>query len=341
MLQTIETTTAYPKRTRPAPQPGTRIEFMHDVPLRHAGVVVRCRLRAELTGPDCAPVVLVMGGISANAHATSHAENDQPGWWEAQVGRGRALDTSLVRVLSFDWLGSDGSLNVPIDTADQAAALVAILDHLSIDRVHLVVGASYGAMVALQLAARHELRIGEVVAISGAHRPNPYASAWRSVQRRILALAGDAEAEGVALARQLAMLSYRSPEEFAVRFAAKPTLVANHARVAAEDYLESRGEDFARRFSRTAFLRLSESIDLHSIEPEEIRVPLHLVAVDGDRLAPPEDIAALAEHCAGPCDVRVLSSIYGHDAFLREVDAIGAILSDALRTTQLNPGGRS
>ena len=43
--------------------------------------------------------------------------------------------------------------------------------------------------------------------------------------------------QGLALARQLAMRSYRTPAEFAERFPAAPTLVHGRVRVAAEDYL--------------------------------------------------------------------------------------------------------
>uniref|UniRef100_A0A8J7VSQ9 Homoserine O-succinyltransferase n=1 Tax=Coralloluteibacterium stylophorae TaxID=1776034 RepID=A0A8J7VSQ9_9GAMM len=309
-----------------------RIEFDHILHLRHAGET-RCRLRAELVGAEGAPLVAVLGGISADRHLAANGACAAPGWWEAQVGEGRPVDTARLRVLSFDWLGADGGLDVPIDTADQADALLAVLDHLAIPRIEVLVGASYGAMVGLQFAARFPERIGELVALSGAHRPHPYASAWRAIQRKIVALGQlqCADAQGVALARQLAMLSYRAPEEFADRFAAEATVENGRVRVAAEDYLDSCGQRYAQKWQATAFLRLSESIDLHRVEASAIRIPLSLLAVEGDRLAPPEEIYALAEGCAADCRVRVLRSKYGHDAFLKEVDAIGEVLADALQ----------
>ncbi|MFC4728109.1 homoserine O-succinyltransferase MetX [Coralloluteibacterium thermophilus] len=316
---------------RGAPPPAERLEFDATLALRHGGAH-RCTLRAELVGPADAPLVVVLGGISADRHVCASDAFRAPGWWDLQVGEGRTIDTRRLRVLSFDWLGADGTLDLPLDTADQADTLAAVLDRLGIARADALVGCSYGAMVGLQFAARHAARLGCLVALSGAHRPHPYASAWRAIQRKIVALGQlqCAEDQGLALARQLAMLSYRSPEEFAERFAAGTVLDGGAARVGAEDYLDACGARYAQKWSATAFLRLSESIDLHRVEPAAIRVPLSVLAVEGDVLAPPEDIYTLAEGCAADCRVRVLRSRYGHDAFLKEYAPVARLIGDAL-----------
>ncbi len=289
-----------------------------------------CTVCAEVSGPRDAPVVVALGGISARAHIASNVLSAAPGWWEAQVGPQRALDTQRLRVLSIDWLGSDGSFDAPIDTTDQAGAVFAVCDALGVSQIPLVVGASYGAMVALQMAARSAKRVGAVLAWSGTHRPHPFASAWRSIQRKIVHLRGVDPTEAVSLARQLAMLSYRSPKEVGERFTEAPAIVGDHVRVAADDYLEARGAAYAATFSATAFARLSESIDLHFIDPSTLRVPLRLVAIEGDLLAPPDEALALARACEGPVETTILSSRWGHDAFLKEEAVAEAILRDAL-----------
>ena len=76
------------------------------------------------------------------------------------------------------------------------------------------------------------------------------------------------------------MLSYRTPEEFGERFDAPPVLGERHVRVAAEDYLEAAGAKFVSRIAATGWLRLSESIDLHAIDPAAVRVPTLVVAVE-------------------------------------------------------------
>ena len=299
--------------------------------MRHAGERV-VRLRYELVGPAGAPVVLVAGGISAHRHLAGNPVFGEKGWAEGLVGEGRALDPHRRRLLGFDFIGADGELDLPIDTVDQAEAIALLLDALGIDCLHGYVGYSYGALVGMQLAIAHPQRLHKLVAVSGAHRPHPYASAWRALQRRAVALGQlqCAEAHGLALARQFAMLSYRTPEEFGERFDAAPEVVNGRVRVAAEDYLDATGAQYVARTRVNAYLRLSESIDLHRIDPAAIRVPTLVVAVEGDRLVPLADMVTLVEGLGLRGSLRVLRSPYGHDAFLKETDRIDAILANAL-----------
>ncbi|WP_017165655.1 homoserine O-succinyltransferase MetX, partial [Xanthomonas phaseoli] len=155
-----------------------RGELVIALPMRHAGMR-ELRLRYELIGAATAPVVFVAGGISAHRHLAASNLFPEKGWVDGLVGSGRALDPAARRLLAFDFLGADGNLDAPIDTADQADAIAALLDALGIGRLHGFVGYSYGALVGLQFAIRHAARVGTLVAVSGAHRAHPYAAAWR------------------------------------------------------------------------------------------------------------------------------------------------------------------
>src|SRR5690606_29892256 len=135
-------------------------------------------------------------------------------------------------------------------------AIALALSQFGIERLAGFVGASYGAMVGLQFALRHAGRVDQLVAISGAHRPHPFASAWRAVQRQILEL--DHGPKGLALARQLAMLSYRTPEEFAARFHQPVALQDGRPQAACERYLSACGRSFVERTDATGWRRLSE-----------------------------------------------------------------------------------
>ncbi|TDK24440.1 homoserine O-succinyltransferase [Luteimonas aestuarii] len=323
----------HPVAAATAPRPDAvrgRIDAV--LPTRHAGER-RVRIAWELVGPEGAPVVFVAGGISAHRHVAASATFAERGWADGLVGPGLALDPARVRILAFDYLGSDGTLDAPIDTTDQADAIAVLLDALGIDALHGFVGYSYGALVGLQLAQRHPARLRTLVAVSGAHRPHPYAAAWRALQRRAVALGQlqCADAQGLSLARQFAMLSYRTPEEFDDRFDVAPELVNGRVRVAAEDYLDAAGAQYVARTPVNAYLRLSESIDLHRVDPAGIRVPTLVVAVEGDRLVPLSDAVALVESLGTHGRLRVLRSRYGHDAFLKEHDRIDALLATALR----------
>ncbi|GGK12675.1 homoserine O-acetyltransferase [Pilimelia terevasa] len=315
---------------RAARSSARRTALVADLDLRHAGRRT-VTLRAEVQGRPGAPVVVVAGGISADRHAAASPVYPEKGWWDAQIGPGRPLDPDTHQILAMDWLGADGRLDGPVDSADQADALALVCDHLGVARLAAFVGSSYGAMTGLQFAARHGDRLDRLVAISGADRPHPYASALRAVQRQIVALGqrGGQPDAGLALARQLAMLTYRTPEEFAARFADPVAVVDGRARAASADYLEHCGARYAGRTTPEAFRCLSESIDLHRVDAAAVRTPTFLVAVVEDQLVPATLVADLARRLAGPVRYTAISSLTGHDAFLTEPDRIGAVLRAA------------
>ncbi|WP_296278568.1 homoserine O-succinyltransferase [Pseudoxanthomonas sp.] len=309
-----------------------RGEVVVELAMRHAGTRA-VTLRYELQGATGAPVVFVAGGISAHRHLAASDVFAESGWLNELVGADRALDPSQRQLLAFDFVGADGRLDAPIDTADQADAIAKLLSALGIARLQAFVGYSYGALVGLQFAVRHPERLEKLIAVSGAHRAHPYAAAWRALQRRAVTLGQlqCADAQGLSLARQFAMLSYRTPEEFGERFDAAPEIVNGRVRVAAEDYLDAAGAQYVARTPVTAYVRLSESIDLHRVDPADVRVPTLVVAVEGDRLVPLSDSVSLVEGLGTLGQLRVLRSPYGHDAFLKETDRIDSILTSALR----------
>lgn len=289
--------------------------------MRHAGPRA-VDIRYELVGPDQAPLVVVAGGISAGRHVISSEAFPEAGWWECQKPT-----LSGVRVLAIDWIGADGALDCPIDPADQALAFLALLDHLGIRHIDGFAGASYGAMVGLQLAAAEPSLCGRLLSISASDRAHPFSSACRSLQRKAVALgekSGDAAA-GVALARALAMLTYRTADEYRARFDMPPTVSNSAVRVSAEDYLDYQGGRYAAHTSAVAYRRLSESIDLHQVDPGALHLPATFVAVESDWLVPIEDIRALADRV--PLGEFILMpSLFGHDGFLKEEEQVASIL---------------
>src|SRR5690606_25043287 len=111
------------------------------------------------------------------------------------------------------------------------------------------------------------------------------------------------EDEALALARALAMTTYRSHDEFAARFAttgSSATLAAGIEPFPVERYLSARGEDFVRRFDAPAFLVLSLAIDLHRVDPAAVRVPTTIVAATSDQLVPLAQLRALHARLGSP-----------------------------------------
>lgn len=292
----------------------------------------------EISGPPDAPIVVVLGGISAHRHVVSTPEDATPGWWEDVVGRGRAIDTTRFRVLGIDFLdggrASDGRPLRAITTHEQADAIARTLDAIGERRAHAVVGASYGGMVALAFAERYPDRLCRLVAISAAHESHPMSTALRAMQRRIVELGLDTgrPLDALALARGVAMTTYRTAREFGERF-----VLAHNGDVTApfevEEYLDRCGRRFATSFSVERFLSLSLSADLHRVDPSAIRTPSLFVAAEGDTLIPDVQLAELATRLGAPCRLLRVPTRYGHDAFLTEPHKVGRILGAALRAT--------
>ncbi|MEO8669859.1 MAG: homoserine O-succinyltransferase [Tahibacter sp.] len=310
--------------------PGYRASQRVRILPKYARTAVDAVVHYRWTGPLGAPTVIVLGGISAGRDVCRHGAVE--GWWDDLVGPGRAVDVSQRRVLSIEWLATadlDGANAVASE--DQADALAALLDALKIDQVQALIGASYGAMVGLAFAARHPARLARLIAISGAHRAHPLATALRSIQRQIIRNGIDAGSvePALALARQLAMTTYRGAEEFAQRFDEVPEFRDGKHCFAVEDYLIAAGRKFVARFDAQRYLALSESIDLHRVNPACIVVPTTLIAVDSDRLVPSQDLRDLASALAN-ATLHELESRYGHDAFLKEPARIGALIAATL-----------
>ncbi len=305
--------------------------------LYHGGELRGARLAWRLTGEAGLPVVAALGGISAHRRVFV-GEEQRRGWWHEVVGPGRALDSRRCRVLGIDFLGGSGDSTRPaagaeppsLSSYDQAEALRCLLDHLGIARIGTFVGASYGGMVALAFGERHPQRVGRLIVISAADRTHPLSTAWRTVQRRTVrfALTHGQGAQGMELARALAMATYRSGEEFAARFSDPPARVDGRFEFPVEQYLFARGRDYAQRYQPESFLCLSESIDLHRVDAARIVVPTSAVAVREDQLVPIEDMRALAARLPNGL-LHEISSPHGHDAFLKEAGQLRPILACA------------
>ncbi len=304
--------------------------------LHHGGQLDGARLAWRLQGDERLPVVVALGGISAGRDVYWPGARER-GWWREVVGPGLALDTRRVRLLGIDWIGGSGGSTGPrpeqtdfpaISSFDQARMLEDLRQELKIERYAAIVGASYGGMVALAFAQLYPDSVSRIVVIGAAHRSHPQATAWRSLQRRIVRFGlehGDG-AGGLRLARALAMVTYRTPREFAQRFTGPPECEGGRYVFPVERYLKAQGDKYLR-YIPESYLCLSESIDLHAVDPRAITTPATLIGVTEDQLVPIEDMRALAHDLAGPCRLHEISSLYGHDAFLKENDMLTPLLS--------------
>lgn len=282
----------------------------------------------RLYGKPGRPVIVIPGGISASRFVADNVENGH-GWWKDLVYAGGPIDLGQFQVLGLDLAptGKNTEKRVQITTHDQAKRIVPLLDHLGISDIYAMIGMSYGGMVALAFSEMFPERIRKLLVLGAAHRPYPMGVAVRGIQRRIIELAASSgkATDGLKLARELAMTTYRSSEEFSARF----DCVADGNTPVGFDvgaYLQACGRKYPDLMPVNRFLALSESIDLHRVDPSKIEVPTTLIATRSDQLAPPHEMQTMADQWAGPCTLITIESIFGHDSFLKEIETLGEIL---------------
>ncbi len=234
-----------------------------------------------------------------------------------------------------------------ITPADQAQCHAWLFDHLGIDRVRAVIGSSLGGMQVLQFAALYPDRVDRIVSISATGKTTPGTVALRRVGRLAILLdpdykdgwyePGSGPFRGLSIARELGTITYRSRDEFNQRFDWNPDRPRSYEDLAfeVEQYLAHQANRFAHRYDANCYLMLSrcmDMMDLGSGQPNyadgalRIKARALILGVDRDMLIPvteQQHISHLLESHGRKVRFEVLSSVYGHDAFLKEYDWFG------------------
>lgn len=283
------------------------------------------RVRASALGDPRNPPVVVLGGISADCFPAARPDG-AAGWWSELAGPGRGVDPDRFYVIGIDFAG-DETGNAAPSTADQARVLAAALDTIGVQPA-TIVGASYGGMVGLALASAEPQRVAALAIVCAAHEPHPASTASRELQRRVVSLgllAGRGD-EALAIARGMAMLTYRTADEFEQRFEGG---IGESAPLCCSEpgaYLRARGRAFRGVMSPGRLLSLSASIDRHRVDPATVAAPCLLVGAESDQLVLPGQLRELAAKLAGTAELHLLDSLFGHDMFLKEAAHVGAIV---------------
>jgi homoserine O-acetyltransferase len=299
-----------------------------------------------------APVVVVVGGITASPlpFGEASAPDDgsttaASGWWSA-LADPELVDLERTTVLCPAWPGSGstwsgfGAAPGGLSVLGLADLIAAWLDAIGCRVPVTFVGASLGGLVALVFAARHPAQCSKVVTISAGLRPDGWGTAVRHLQRELVRdgiRRGDPES-GMSHARQLGMLTYRSRDEFDLRFG---KLSPQLERPPVADYLDHHGQRFARQFPPETFLLLSEAIDRCHLGADEaevaralarIRAEVVIVGVPSDMLFPWSlqlELHRALETAGVRASLWRLDSAFGHDAFLADQRKLADVLRAA------------
>ncbi len=304
--------------------------------------------RHDGPGPEEAPQALVVHALTGSADAAGD-------WWAPLIGPGRAFDTNRMGVLCANLLGgrygSTGPTSVEpgrdepwgarfpqVGTRDQARALWSLADALGIGRWALVAGGSLGGMVGLEVALERPHRTDAVLAIAAPAATGPMAVAWNRIQTRLIEALG---VEGLALARQLAMTTYRSEADFEERFGRRREPDGRYSIIS---YLDHQGRKLVDRFDGDTYRVLAGAMDGHDVGDGRGGVHAALgalathdvrlmgVGIQDDILYGPRQVRALVETAASAgvrAAYREIRSDKGHDAFLVEWDQVAEIVREA------------
>lgn len=284
-----------------------------------------------LFGDPSKPLVVLMGGISANRWALDVVDQNISGWWNQVVHDKAYFNPADFCFLTFEYFAfPDRVANPPlVSTTDQAKLLRRIQQQFDLPQFHAVIGSSYGGMVSLAFAARYPDALQHLLCVAAADRNSVKTQALRHIQRQILQLgqslgATDAHPELMALARALAMVGYRGEIEWEQRFGQVDPV---DSLTAVGTYLSHHGQRFAGHFSASRYQQLSRSIDHHHVDVSCIKAATLLIGVTTDQMVPPEFIQRLYQQLTAPKSCRWIDSIYGHDGFLLEADQLDQIFT--------------
>lgn len=278
-------------------------------------------------------VVVVLHALTGSADAAGD-------WWRGLIGPGLALDTDRYAVLAPNLLGScygssgpraGGERFPPLTTRDQARAVAVLLESLGIARVALVTGGSLGGMVALEFVASFPGRAARAAVFAAPAAQPAVAIGWSHVQREALRIGGE---EGLQLARQVAMLTYRTSVGLRGRFG---RLRGDRGAFSVQEWLWAHGAKLDARFDRASYLALLDVMDRHDVglgrggigeRLRESGTALTGIAIPGDLFAPADDIQDWVRAAGGV--YRTIESEHGHDAFLIEKARVDELLREAL-----------
>ncbi|TVR95552.1 MAG: homoserine O-acetyltransferase [Wenzhouxiangellaceae bacterium] len=311
--------------------------------------------------------ILIFTGLSPGAHAASSEADPEPGWWEDMIGPGKPIDTRRYFVICVNSLGSckgsTGPASINQETGkpwrlsfpelaieDIARATRLVIEHLEIEQLHGVIGPSMGGLTAMAWLKLYPKATRHVALISTACSATPFAIAIRSLQREAIVTdrnfrngrysEDDWPEVGMRLARKLGMITYRSAEEWRLRFGRKrqdyfpATLFGMRFEV--ESYLETHARKFVGQFDPCSYLYLSRAMDMfNACDSDESLKSLFersfdghalVIGVDSDILFPlfqQRDLASALEAAGCEVSYHALPSIQGHDAFLVDFDRFG------------------
>ncbi|MFO8098057.1 MAG: homoserine O-acetyltransferase [Salinibacter sp.] len=305
-----------------------------------------------------------LNAAGTNAVLVCHAltgDTDVTDWWDGLLGPGRALDPTEDFVVCLNVPGSPYGSVSPVTKHPGTGALYGpdfpdftirdtvrlhrrALEQLGVRRVACAIGGSMGGMQVLEWAFETTDRgapfVQSLVPIAVGGRHTAWQIGWGEAQRQAITTdpkwrggdypPDDPPERGLATARMMAMVSYRSQPSFETRFGREVMSDKDDTPYAVESYLHHQGDKLLDRFDANCYVALTRQMDTHDVARgrgdyetvlSSIEQPALVVGIDSDVLYPLSEQEELVEHLPH-ATLEVMSSPHGHDAFLIELDVL-------------------
>lgn len=284
-------------------------------------------------------VIVICHALTGSADADS--------WWEPLIGPGKAIDTDRWFAVCSNVLGgcygSTGPTSIapdggwwggrfpPVTIRDQVRAQIALSDALGIRRIHAVVGGSLGGLQALEWAWMDSERVQSIVSLAASGRHSAWCVAWSEAQRLALQAdpryrdghypPGDPPLQGLAAARAMAMVGYRSPCSLEQRFGRASD---DNGKFSVNAWLRFHGNALVDRFDAHSYRVLLDAMDTHDLARDRgdyeqvlqaMQLPVLVGTIASDALYVPSEQYELARFLPN-AQLLQIDSCHGHDGFL-------------------------
>jgi homoserine O-acetyltransferase len=354
--------------------------FALDVGATLSPITIAYETWGELNG-DQSNAILICHAWTGDSHAAGRAAagHPSPGWWDEIIGPGLSVDTDRYFVVCMNVLGGCqgstgpasphpedqrpyGSRFPVITIRDMVRTQERVMRHLNIPAWLSVIGGSMGGMQVLEWAITYPEKVRSLVPIATCLQATAQQIAWGAIGRKAIRLdprwrggdyydaaPGDGPAEGLAIARQVAQVTFRSENVFTDRFGrelADQAEFGDHfdlwQRFEVERYLDYHGLKLSQRFDANSYLLIGKAMDLHDVARNRgslsaaisrITMPALVIAISTDMLYPPyqqRQIHSELTAAGTPSTYVEVDSPHGHDAFLINFDQVGAPIREFL-----------
>lgn len=288
------------------------------------------------------------------------ANSDVKDWWPNTVEEGRFLDPNKYFIVCANFLGSHYGTTSPlsinpttgekwyydfprITVRDMVTCHRLLAKHLGIDRVKLLIGSSIGGFQCMEWAVTEPDFMENLALIATTTNTEPWAAAFNESQRMAIRADGtwgqlrdDAGLDGMAVARSIALISYRGAPAYNATQQDRdnPTDAAFERR--AHTYQQHQGEKLRRRFNAFSYYRMTEAVDSHNIGRgrgsvadalRRIKARTLVVAISSDILFPVEAHIPMRQYIPD-VEYHLIESSFGHDGFLVEHEKLNNVITN-------------